>query len=613
MNKKKLQTRLPYIFLALIIVAGLCRFSYGFFVQKQSFHADEAWSYGLANSYYKPFIQYNDSVTDFTNENEWINGDVFNDYLTVQEGEQFSFDSVYYNMSHDTHPPIYFFVLHFLSSFFPNQYIFSLGFFINMLTFIFMSIYFYKLLYLITKSKVAGVIGTAFVSFSLAMLCMTMYVRMYMLSATLALIFTYVNAKLFSAAENEKKKSSYITLLFISIIGILTDNFFLPYAFSISLIMCIFAATKKKWRTLITYSATMLLSVCVSTLIFPYTLARMFSMIPLSSRGSSTNSNATSTVSVSAHRYMPIYFQFKLALTYINLDVFGLELISPFYSPVLSYAICIAIVLLLVTIAVSFIFRNDSWFVNLRLKISNKAKETLRSLLGNFNFYFAVSLVFSILLICSTTSIITDMYTSGRFNDRYLMVCFPAALMLFVLFFWKISNFIFRKMAKFNYLFFVLILGVSTILSNSVSCQYFMDDYDTTIQLEDISEDSNFIIISSNTWILVQYSAKLLGCNDVFFTTYQNFDSYIDEIESHDFTGDTYIIIDTRIYDDAPSTAREAITPMPPSSAVSSTKGEDCTFYSTYTKCANLSMVNNLDYVGRDCINGYYLEIYKVE
>ena len=60
MENRKASRRLSYIFLALIILAGICRFSYGFFVQKEGAHSDETWSFGLANSYYDPYIQYSD-------------------------------------------------------------------------------------------------------------------------------------------------------------------------------------------------------------------------------------------------------------------------------------------------------------------------------------------------------------------------------------------------------------------------------------------------------------------------------------------------------------------------------------------------------------------------
>ena len=200
-NKINSSRKITSILLSVIILLGICRISYGFFVQKNTFHSDEAWSFGLANSYYEPYIQYNDDTTAYKNINTWINGDVFTKYLTVQKGERFSFGSVYYNQTCDLHPPLYYFLLNFLCSFFPDQYIFALGFLINMIAFVFMSLYIYRLLLLMTKSRFTSLIGTLFSTFTLAMLCMTMFVRMYMLVATIAIIFTFYIARRFLIAS----------------------------------------------------------------------------------------------------------------------------------------------------------------------------------------------------------------------------------------------------------------------------------------------------------------------------------------------------------------------------------------------------------------------------
>lgn len=72
-----------YIILCLVILAGICRFSYGFFVEKQGTHSDEEWSFGLANSYYEPYIYSSDDDNYDKNCNEWLSGEVLKNYLTV--------------------------------------------------------------------------------------------------------------------------------------------------------------------------------------------------------------------------------------------------------------------------------------------------------------------------------------------------------------------------------------------------------------------------------------------------------------------------------------------------------------------------------------------------
>ena len=270
-NKINSSRKITSILLSVIILLGICRFSYGFFVQKNTFHSDEAWSFGLANSYYEPYIQYNDDTTAYKNINTWINGDVFTKYLTVQKGERFSFGSVYYNQSCDLHPPLYFFILNFLCSLFPDQYIFALGFIINMIAFVFMSLYIYRLLLLMTKSRFTGLIGTLFSTFTLAMLCMTMFVRMYMLVATIAIIFTFYIARLYYMEEKRGKISSYIVVGITALLGALTDNFFLPYAFGICAVMFLYWLIKKNFKVLLKFSLSVILAIILAFVIYPKT------------------------------------------------------------------------------------------------------------------------------------------------------------------------------------------------------------------------------------------------------------------------------------------------------------------------------------------------------
>lgn len=114
----------PYMLLILLIAVQLIYTSFCFVTKKQGCHSDEIWSYGLANSYYQPFIYMKDgvfiddmTVDDVINYNEWESGEVFKDYITVQPGERFAYGSVYHNQTLDHHPPLYYMLLHTVCSF----------------------------------------------------------------------------------------------------------------------------------------------------------------------------------------------------------------------------------------------------------------------------------------------------------------------------------------------------------------------------------------------------------------------------------------------------------------------------------------------------------------
>ena len=623
MNSKKNPQKITYILLMAIIIAGILRFSYGFFVQKESFHSDEAWSFGLANSYYEPYIQYNDDTTSFKNVDTWISSDTFRNYLTVQNGERFSFGSVFYNMSCDTHPPLYFILLNFLCSFFPNKYILSLGFFINIVAFTIMSIFIFKFLFLVTKSRKISLIGVLFCTFSLAMLCMTMFIRMYLCVATLGLIFTYLNAKLFYTKECRTQISHYIFLAITALLGALTDNFFLPYAFIITVVMCMCWIINKDYKTFIKYSLCMLLGIGCSILIFPKTALSAINMLGIGNKTAS-NSVSQAVLTRKQERVMPLMYQFKLAFVYINREVFGFDIITPFKTMFIPYLFCAIIIFAIIISAVLFIFRKDIWFISFKAKFKNKLTYGIRYFFRNFNFII-FGIILSVIGICFFVASFTDIYQLGSYGDRYLMICYPAFLILSYIILYKIIYVIFKKMPNLIIILLSIVVAFTTFFSNKQDCHYFMKD-SGTIELESISDNSDFIIVSSREWLLVQYAAKLINCNEAFLCNYTNLENDIEKISNHTMNPNTYLIVDTTFFEDFDSsygidpssqTASEKNSYAVNDAYINELRGQnqthsDASLFSTINSCRKISFINNLSYIGDDYINGFHLKVYKV-
>lgn len=620
-SKKK---KLSYILLILIIIAGICRFSYGFFVQKESFHSDECWSFGLANSYYEPYIQFSDDTSSFKNVDTWITGETFKEYLTVQKGERFAFESVYYNLSCDTHPPFYFFLLHFLCSFFPDQYVFWLGFVINMIAYIFMAIFMYKLLLLMTRSEVASLIGVLFSTFSLGMLNMTMFVRMYMCVATVAIIYSYLNARLYYDKAYRSKISSYILIAITALAGALTDNFFLPYAFATSAIMCICWCIKKEIKVLWKYAVSALAGIALSIIIFPRTFTSMLSSLGINATDTATQavqaSQTAQSVVNSAYRYMSVPFQFRLTLGYINKELFGFPIFNGYKSYAGIYISCTILVLIIISAFVAFLFRKDAWFI----KLCSSIKTGIIIFFKTFNF-ITLSLICGVGITCLSAAYVADLYGLGDMGNRYVFVCYPAAMLIMVLFFRRIFSLIIRKRNYIVNILLCVVLAVCTIFSNRITCPYFMRT-PNTIKLEDISSNSNFIIISSSKWLLVQYAAKLYGCNEVFLTSDYDFDNQLSKIDNHKLSGDTYILIDkTRITGDNAEETRlkldvKKLSPIYVSSqfnARQQASSDDVNpmfdLNLVLQKCKSFSFVNELEYIGCDGLNGFKIDVYKVK
>ena len=97
-------------------------------MDKKEYHIDELYTYMLSNSYDVDRVAYDDSKWD-----QWFSGDEFSEYVSVQDGERFAYDKVFYNNSLDAHPPLHYCVIHTVSSLFPNQFSKWIGLFVNLL------------------------------------------------------------------------------------------------------------------------------------------------------------------------------------------------------------------------------------------------------------------------------------------------------------------------------------------------------------------------------------------------------------------------------------------------------------------------------------------------
>ena len=121
--------RIPIILFALLLFELIFALFWG--SKKEGYYIDEPWSYGLANSYYQPFLQ-----NDDTYMKQWQEPDFYYDYVVVNEGEAFSYDSVIYNQANDVHPPFYYILLHTICSFFVGTYSKWFGLVLNLVFYI---------------------------------------------------------------------------------------------------------------------------------------------------------------------------------------------------------------------------------------------------------------------------------------------------------------------------------------------------------------------------------------------------------------------------------------------------------------------------------------------
>lgn len=259
MNKiKRINVNVLFAVILVIQVVFMlfyCNMKTGFFV-------DEIWSYGLANSYYHAQI-WEDKALD---EPE-IEGEMFSDYLTVNEGEEFAYGSVIYNQTHDAHPPLFYMALHTVSSFFPGEFNKWFGLSLNVIYFFVTIIFLYLVSGLFSKNKLFAIFPVLMYGFSLAAIDSVTYVRMYMLLTMWSVMFAYCHLKIFR--QREMKIRDMILLAITTFGGICSQYFFAIFAFPwVALYMLMFLVSKN-WKVMWKYVVSGAAGLGVMCVVYP--------------------------------------------------------------------------------------------------------------------------------------------------------------------------------------------------------------------------------------------------------------------------------------------------------------------------------------------------------
>ena len=270
------------IILVLIIFIGIiARIYLGF--QKEYFHMDEAYSYGLMN-YNNLNIADN---KDFLNT--WHSKEYYLDYLTVNKNEIFNFKQVIENQINDVHPPFYYFLLRIVATFTIDNFTKWTGIALNILFFAISTIF----VYLISKELFQNpyyALAVSFVNaFSGIALNSCLYIRMYELCNLNILIITYMHIKLYK--NKNAKVKDFLKLIPFLLIGGLTHYYYFIYVFGLYLVYCFLCIKNKRFEDLKKYNLACILSAFIYLLIWPYATQHIL----YGNRGIEKNTNAFET------------------------------------------------------------------------------------------------------------------------------------------------------------------------------------------------------------------------------------------------------------------------------------------------------------------------------
>ena len=375
---EKLQKQKSILVLVCVLMISFGAMLY-FGNQKQGYHVDEIYSYGLSNSEYLPFMHFGEhdyDVKDWMNEygageslgdlfsnlwkdflilkecdfnfynseiyeayrvaqansqdtytTTWVSGQNYQDYLAVSDSNTFNYASVYYNQRGDVHPPFFYILLHTICSVFQGVFSKWFGLGLNIVILLLALVVIYRMCDKHFGGKMPAITAVCMYAFSVGFMSTAMFIRMYALLTLMTLLCTYVHLNLFK--EDFKFNKRILAALFFSVLGgYYTQYYFVLYAIGMATVTMIVMLLKRKWKGMINYVLTIGSAAVTGILIWPFSVKHVFGGY----RG-----QASLGVLQSGNFY---WYKAEWMLYYIVSNVFGGYIWIPIALAIASITIC---------------------------------------------------------------------------------------------------------------------------------------------------------------------------------------------------------------------------------------------------------------------------------
>lgn len=316
MRGKRIPELLVVIICLVLLAFGVSR--------KEGYHQDEILSYEMSNAKFNPWIvptqpqgrlakfveneiegetfgetlgNLKDTVVDVLRnrgaskllsyqadvypEPVWIDGDAFLDYVTVGEDDAFAYLSVYFNVKDDTHPPLYYFLLHTMSSLLRGSIEPWAGCLVNMaavagtmILLMWLGSFFARLLGMENHARWLGLAVALLYGISTGAMATTLLNRMYGVLTFFCVCLLVIHVKKWSeegfAVHNK-------LLIAVTAAGFLTQYFFLFFCLVLAAYTLVALLKQKRVREALCYIRSMIIAAVVGVGLFPFSIAHVLS------------------------------------------------------------------------------------------------------------------------------------------------------------------------------------------------------------------------------------------------------------------------------------------------------------------------------------------------
>lgn len=310
---EKLKSKTGYNVLTILVLIIVTIFMFYWIGQKEGFHEDEIFSYGSSNYEWDNVFQaaaksdfFNRTIEKYiitddfgeTLENikyyvfhqdefgelageiqrndkpEWKTPEMAKEYATIGEGDVFNYLSVYYNQVRDVHPPLFYMLVHLVSSIAYGVFSKYIIFAIN-LVFMLLTCYTIRKIFILFDKKYLGLIAILFYGLSMGAASTAVFLRMYAMLSFFCLMYLYLNLRILKNNLEITKKDKW-KLFFTVLLGFLTQYYFCVFAILIFVLMCIRMIYKKEYKTLRRYIVIHVVTAIVGLILFPAAIKHIF-------------------------------------------------------------------------------------------------------------------------------------------------------------------------------------------------------------------------------------------------------------------------------------------------------------------------------------------------
>ena len=255
------------IYLLILIAVTAVFFYYGH--AKAGYYIDEVYTYGLSNSHNAPYLK---DVAGGDLIDKIITRDDLISYVTVDEGEELDFSSVYTNQEADVHPPLYYWLFNLVSGIAGEKFSKWTGLLLDYIIYLGVLALLAVICNEMFDNRFTTYSALILYGVSIAGISTAVYIRMYCLLTFLTLALVH-----FSVLLMRKKKLKYCIFVGLTIFaGMMTQYYFVFYAFFICCALLVYFIAKKEYVIMWKFAACAVAGVALMVLLFPASIKHVF-------------------------------------------------------------------------------------------------------------------------------------------------------------------------------------------------------------------------------------------------------------------------------------------------------------------------------------------------